>query len=147
TNAMAKKEFTQALTGAVLISFGRLAGPHQVAQGLMRSVGYPHRGKVPRAQTTRQLFRVPAIGLDSISGLHRNQGRSYDVAAYAKGSQLPIEHVSGGAGLVAGVQLLHRTELAHQSSNRLFAVGNRTQGADFSVRFGDCNSNGFGMDI
>jgi hypothetical protein len=110
------------------------AGPHQVAQGFRGSVGYPHRRKVTSARRQRANFSASrAIGLDSISGLHRNQGRNYDVAAYAKGSQLPIEDVSGGAGLVAGAQLLHGSKLAHQFSDRLFAVGNRTQRSDFPL--------------
>lgn len=89
----------------------------------------------------------PAIGLHSISGLNRNQSGGNNVATPTERSQQPIDDLSSGTGLVAGVQLLDGTELAYQSSDRFLAVGNRAQGSDFSVGFSNGNSNGFSVDI
>jgi hypothetical protein len=146
-DAMAEKKLTQPLSRSVLISFRRLSGSHQVSQRFMRGIGNSHRGKVTCSLTPHQLLSVPAIGLHSISGLHRNEGRGYDVTLYAERGQLPTQHVSCTTRLVAGSQLLGGTELAHQSLHRLLAVGNRPQGSDFPVGFSHSNSNGFRMDI
>jgi len=62
-------------------------------------------------------------------------------------SQLPIQHVAGWAGFVAGSQLLGRPQLANQSADRLRPVGNDPQGSNFAVRFRDRDGNGFCMDI
>jgi hypothetical protein len=43
--------------------------------------------------------------------------------------------------------MLHRAELANESTDRLFAVGNRTQAANFAIWLGYSYGNRLGMDI
>jgi hypothetical protein len=68
-------------------------------------------------------------------------------AMHAQRRQLPVQDVPSGSGFVAGAQLLDRTELVHQLSNRLETVGNDPQAANFSTGFRKGDRDSLGMDI
>jgi hypothetical protein len=52
----------------------------KVTHSLVRLVGYPHCSQLAGTMQLRQHDGIPAVGLDPVSRLHRDQGRSNDNA-------------------------------------------------------------------
>jgi hypothetical protein len=96
--------------------------------------------------TARKLQRIPPVGLDLVPGLLRNQRRRYHIALYSQLGQLPVKYEARRAGFIAGPQLLRRTKLADELANRIFAVGDRSQTTNLTIRFSYCNGDRFGME-
>jgi len=94
-----------------------------------------------------QLLGIPAIGLDPISSLRRDQRRSNDFAGDTELRQLPVQRITGDAGFVAGSNLLDRTQLVNHFSDGFETIGNGSQRMNFSVGLCYGNSDGFGVDI
>src|ERR1039458_1853702 len=97
--------------------------------------------------TARQLQGIPPIRLHPVAGLGRNQRWRYDRALDPQLRQLPIQHIARWTRLVAGTQMLRRTQPLNQLADRLFAVGDRSQAANLAIRLGYGNSKRLGMDI
>jgi hypothetical protein len=131
---VAQQELAQPVTSAQLIALGGQARAHQVTQRLVRRIGHPHRGQIPRAEAARELRGIASIGLDPIAGFHRYHRRGHHLAAHAQLRELPVQHVAGGPRLVAHPQLLGFAEFADQSANRLGTVRDDPKAAHFTVR-------------
>jgi hypothetical protein len=55
---------------------------------------------------------------------------SDDVAVNAEASELPVQHVAGGAGFVADPKVYRVTELLDELGDSLRTIGDRAQGAE-----------------
>ena len=99
--SLAQQELAQPIAGAVLILYCGLSGPHQIAQGLVRRIGYPDRRELLRAERARQLTGVATVGLDAVTGSHRDQRRGDNFTRYAAPSQFPVKYITGRSRFVA----------------------------------------------
>src|SRR5256885_8878649 len=84
---------SQAVPGAQLITLGRPARAHQIAQRLVRGVRHPYGREVPGAVTARQLHSIATVSLDPISGFHRYQCRSHRSEEHTSELQSPCNLV------------------------------------------------------
>ena len=144
---VSQQKLAQPMPRLQLIFLGRFARPHQIAQGLMGRIRHPHRRQFAGTVAARQLLRIAAVGLHPISGLGRNQAGRDHLTGNPQLRELPIQHVPGRPGLIAGPQLLHRSELANQFANRFQAVRDHSERTDLSARFGHRHGDRLGMDI
>jgi CubicO group peptidase (beta-lactamase class C family) len=93
---------------AQLVFLGRLAGPHQIAQGcFVCGIGNAYRGQLSGAVTLCQFFGVPAIRLHP--GLRSLQApakaRSLRGPRPTRLHEFPVEHMDGfGFGLGVAVR-------------------------------------------
>jgi len=97
--------------------------------------------------TPCQIQSVPPVGLYLVPGLFRNQRRRHHIALDSQLRQLPVKYEPRRAGFIAGPQMLDRSKFPDQLADRLFAVGNRSQAANLSIRLCYCHGYRFGMDI
>ena len=100
----------------------------------MRGVRDPHRRQVARAVAPCQFQGVAPIRLDTVAGLHRDQGGRDDLASHTEGRQLPIEDIPGGARLVTRAQLFGGSKTLHQFADRFRTIRNHPHGAHRPVR-------------
>ena len=117
--AVPQKELSEPVACFQLILLGRLPRPHQITQSLVCRVGHPDGRQLTSAMASRQLFCITAVGFDPVPGFGRNQGRRDHLASHAHLRELPVEHVPRRPGLIAGSQMLHRSQFVDQFSNRL----------------------------
>ncbi len=100
-----------------------------------------------------QLFGIPSVGLDLVSGLTGNLGGCHHNATVTKLSQSAHQDESTGAGFVAEVEFHILAVLLAQSRDdfidRVEVVSDFSVGSNLSVaaRFGDCNGDGLFVDI
>ena len=121
------------MTRFQLVFLGGFPRPHQIPQRLVRSVGHPDRRQFSGAVATRQFLRIPPVRLDPVPGFGRHQAGRDHLTGHAQLRELPIQHVPGGASLVAGPQMLDWAELVNQFANRLQAVRDHAERADLSA--------------
>ena len=95
-----------------LVLLGHGARAHEIAHGFVRGVGHPHRREIAAAVTPGQLYRIAAIGLDSVTGFHGHEGRRYHLASHPELRELPVERVPTRAGLITGAQLVRPPDAA-----------------------------------
>ena len=122
--AVSQQKLPQPMARAQLIFLRRLAGAYHVPQRLVRGVRDPHRRQVARAVAPCQFQGVAPIRLDTVAGLHRDQGGRDDLASHTEGRQLPIEDIPGGARLVTRAQLFGGSKALHQFTDRFRAIRN-----------------------
>ena len=147
TPSLTQQELAQPIARAQLIAFGREPRPHQIPQRLMGFVRHPHRRQVPRPIAARQLLGIAPVGLHPVSCLHRHQRRGHHFAVHSQLRELPVQHVTGRARLVAHLQALRLAELADQPSHRLGTVRNRPKTAHLTAYFRHRHRNRLRMDI
>jgi hypothetical protein len=96
------------------------AGPDEVAHRLVALVGHPHGRELAGAQQAGQGGRVPAVGLDPVARLPRDErGRDHDAGVAEVGDEA-VETVAGRAGLVAKVDaLVLGREALHEPAHAL----------------------------
>jgi hypothetical protein len=68
--------------------------PAQVPKSFILTHGNIDRSQVPRAHQACQFERIPAVGLDAISGLLGEQGGRHDPADLALGGQIALEPIA-----------------------------------------------------
>ncbi len=142
-----QQKFSQPLTSPVLILPGIFARPHQIAQRFVGRIGHPDRRQVAAAITARQLLGVAPIRFHAIASFGRYQRRRNHFARNAQLCQLPVQNVPRRTRLIAGFQLLHRTELRHQFPDRLQVIRYNTQTTDFAARLRHRYRDRAGVDI
>jgi hypothetical protein len=130
-----------------LIFFGCFPRPYQVAQRLVRCVRHPYRRQFSGAVAARQFLRIPPVRLYPVPSFRRHQARSDHLAGDSQLRKLPIQHVPGRPGFIAGSQILNRSQFVNQLTNRFRAVRNYAETAHLSVFFGHRDGDGIGMDI
>ena len=99
---VAGEELQEPVPPAEQILLHIFAAAEQIPDRLLRFIGDADGGEVPRAEGAHELGRIPAVGLDPVSGLPGGQGRGHDLAGNAEGRELAVQVVSRGARLVAG---------------------------------------------
>src|SRR5215467_5068333 len=145
--ATAQQKLAQAMPSTQLVSLGCLAGAHQVAKSFVSRIGNPYRCQVSGPIAAGQFQGVTPIGFHAFARFDGYEGWSNHFAVHTQRGQLPIQHISCGSGFVASSQLLDRTKLVNQLPNRLRAVGNNPEGANFTAGFCNRDGNRFRMDI
>ncbi len=145
--SLAQQELSQPMPGSQLITLGRQACTHQIAQRLVRRIRHPHRRQIPGPVAAGELLDIAPIGLDPVAGLHRHQRRGHHLAVHAQLRQLPVQHVAGRSGLIAHPQARGLAELVSQAAHRLGPVRNGPQTAHFDTRLSDRHRNRLRMDI
>ena len=65
----------------------------------------PWSTEIAAAVTPGQLYRIAAIGLDSITGFHGHEGRGDDVAHDAERRQLSVKDIPARPCLVTDAEL------------------------------------------
>jgi hypothetical protein len=96
------QEFQEPVPPAEEILLEVLPAAEQVPHRLLRFIGHPDRGQLPRPEEADQLRRIPAVGLDPLPRLAGGERRGHDLAGDAEGRELAVEVVPCGARLVAG---------------------------------------------
>ena len=144
---MAQQKLSQSMPMAQLIFLGGFAGSHQIAQRLMVRIRNPDRRQFAGAVTARQLLGVPAVGLHPLSGLGGNQGRRDHLTCHTQLRELPIQHISGWAGLVAALQPFGPTQFRDHLSHRLQTIGDDAEAADLAGRLGNRHRDRICVDI
>lgn len=91
---MAQQKTGELLTGLPQAAHGGQPGPDQIAHRLMGKVGYPHGRQCASPMQTRQIDRIPPVGLDPVPGLAGDQRRSHHHAVMPRSSQLPLDAVA-----------------------------------------------------
>ena len=108
-----------------LVPLRRVARPNKIAQGLLLGVGNPHGCQIPAPKQTRELLRVPAVGLYPVSRLDRDERRGDHVALDPHLRELPVDAVPARTGLVADLKLASALQLLDRPTNRLGPIGDR----------------------
>jgi len=123
--------------------------PVDAAQGLLGLIGHPDRGQLTRPKQSRQCQAVPAIRLDPVAWLFRDQRGGNDLTILAQVLQLPIQDIPAWAGLAAERKagpLL--SQPPHQLHHLLRGVGDLAVVAHLpTLGIGDGNGDGFFVDI
>ena len=91
TNIELKEKFPEPIAMAKLVSLRCVTRSNEISQRLLLGVGNPHRREIAAPKQTRELLRVPAVGLYSVSCLDRDERRRDDVALDAHLRELPVE--------------------------------------------------------
>jgi hypothetical protein len=98
--------------------------PYRSPGGSVSPVISPHRK--PEQQSNAPVYltqqRGAAVGGEPVGGELRHH-----IAPHSERRQLLIQYISGRTGLITRPQLIRRTKLLNQLTNRLFPVGNRPQ--------------------
>ena len=113
----------------------------------MGCVRNPDRRQLTGTVAARQFLRIAAVGLHPVSGFGWNQTGSNHLTGNSQLRQLPIQHVPGRAGFIAGPQMLHWSEFMNQLADRFQSIRNHPDRPDLPARFGNRHSDRFGMDI
>ena len=102
-----------------------VAGPRQIAHGLVGRRGRPHDGQQSGASELGQLAGVAPIRLHAVARLPRHQGGGDHVARDSVRRQLALQRVAARAGFVEDVHGSRRValELAHHPPHRVRLVG------------------------
>jgi hypothetical protein len=103
--AMTQQEAGQLLPSLTQGPHRRQTRPHQIADRLVRRIRNPDRRQLAGAVKLGQVDRVPAVGLDPLTRLARDQRRSNHYAAVPCCGQLSFDAVAAGAGFVTEAQL------------------------------------------
>src|SRR5271168_5613179 len=98
--AMAQQKGGQLLTGLTQTADRRQTGAHKIADRLVSRIGNPDRRQFARPMQLGQADRVPAVGLDPVSWLARNQRRSHDDALMPGEGQLSLNPLAARPGLI-----------------------------------------------
>ena len=127
------------------------AGAAEVAHGLVVRVGHMHGGQLPGPMQAGQLERVAPVGLHSVPGAARDQGRGDDRAVDLQLGESPRQDKAGRPRLVTDPQFRPRMSLA-QFGEDLFQgvqiVGDGAVKADFAApAFGQGHGDVFGVDV
>jgi hypothetical protein len=144
---MTEQKSRQTFPSALLIAFGNLTCAQEITQSFVSFVRYPAGREIAGAITASQIKGITTVSFNAIAGLPGNQRWCNYVAVNAESSELPVENITSGASFIAGAQFCGRSEFLNAAANRLFAVGDHTDGANFTIGFGNSNSNGVGVDI
>src|SRR5258708_3653930 len=145
--AVAQKKSCEPSARALLIALGSFPCTNQITQSFVSSVGHPAGSEIARSITASQLQCITSVSLNFVAGLNRNQRGCNHVAVNAERGELPVEHVSGRTSFVTGAELFRRSELLHAAADGLFAVGNHSDGANFTIGFSNGNGNRVSVDI
>jgi hypothetical protein len=94
----------------------------QVAQALLRGRRRRDEAQLAGAVEPDQLLRVAAVGLDAITGTHRDQRRRDHIARHAEPAEQPQQVIAARAGLVADRQSLGAAEAIDQPADRALGV-------------------------
>jgi hypothetical protein len=117
--------------GGLEILDGIVAGPAQIADGLVFDLGHIDGRQVPRAQQAGQLDGVTAIGVDPVASLCGNQRGGHDPAHVALLRQIAIEPRAARTGLVHTDQVLaFRRQLTDALIDVAWSSTNGTQAND-----------------
>ena len=90
--AMAKQQLREPVAGPHQIAAGILARADQITRGLLVRPGHPHSGDLTQPQQPRQPLSIPPVGLDPI-GHRRDLRRRRDNAAdprHTTGTRKPV---------------------------------------------------------
>ena len=142
-----EKELAQAMLRSLLILLGCFAGTHQIAQCFGTLVWNPHRRQIPGSMATCKLLCMPPIRLYPITCLQRHKRGCDDLGCDAQLRKLPVHDVARRSGFVTCSQLVCRTKLLNQPTDRLSAVGNRSHASRFTFRLRDRYGDRLGIDI
>jgi hypothetical protein len=108
--------------------------PHQIAHRLVRRVGHPDRGQLPRPVQLGERGGIAAIGLDPIARPARDQRRRDHAAVLAQPAQQPMDAVAARAGFVAKAQPPVATlQALDQTVQRLRRARDLAKKADLAV--------------
>jgi hypothetical protein len=115
-----EQEFAQPMATALHVLSRVIPRPHQVAGGFFRRRRRPYLGEQTRPEQLGQLASITPVGLNALTGLPRDQGRSDHLTLDAPTHYLPLQRVSARAGFVAA---LHRPgglafQLPHKPRHR-----------------------------
>jgi hypothetical protein len=98
---MAQQETLQMLPRLGQHPDRRCSRPHQIAHRFMSRVGYPDRGQLAGAVQLGQHQGVPAICLDPVARLHRDQRRRHHDAVVPATGEQTVKPISARTGFVA----------------------------------------------
>ena len=82
-----------------------VAGATQITEGLVFDPGDVDRAQIAGAQEARELDGISSVGLDPIPGPLGDQGRCDDLALESFASEVSMQGVAAGAGLVGKDQV------------------------------------------
>src|ERR1700722_8269182 len=103
--AVAQQEAGQLLASLAQRTHRRQTRSHKIADCLMSLIWNPDRGQFTGPVQLGEVDRIPAVGLDPITGLARDQRRSDDDASMSSRTQLPLDAIATRSGLVTEQQL------------------------------------------
>src|ERR1700733_12916085 len=107
--ALAQQEAGQLLASLAQRTHRRQTRSHKIADCLMSLIWNPDRGQFTGPVQLGEVDGIPAVGLDPITGLARDQRRSDDDASEPRRAQLPLNAVAARSGLVAEPQTVSAT--------------------------------------
>ena len=123
----------------------------QIPDRLIGGIRHIHRRKVAGTEQAGELFGIPPVGLDFVSGLLRDQRGGHHHAGDPELLQPPRDHEPARPRLVADVQrvLPVSPDPAQELFQRVEVVGDRPRLADFpgTPSFGHGGGDRFFVDI
>jgi hypothetical protein len=136
------------VAGAEDLALEALAAPHEVSDPFLGRGRDPNGGKFADAVEASQLSGVVTVVLAAFAGPGGNEGGSDDVTVDAPGSDLPIEHITGPTGFVAGPYLPSACPTAKESAEFAEVVGELLDDVGFgSVVDEDGDHDGILVDV
>jgi len=108
------------MPGPVSIVFRRFAGADHIAQSFMGLVRNPGGRHISRHIPARQFLGVGRTRPDPVPAFTRTRGDATGI--HTEVCALPVAHVPGRTGFVAGPKPLRRTQLACHFANRFESI-------------------------
>ena len=129
-----QKERFESVTGSGAIVHGVGASAAQVPDRLVGGIRHIHRREVAGTQQAGELFGIPPVGLDFVSGLFRDQRGGHDHAGDTELLEPPSDDESARPRLIADVQrgLPVAPDPAQELFQRVEVVGDRPRLAHFT---------------
>jgi len=123
----------------------------QIPDRLIRRIRHIHRRKVAGPEQAGELFGIPPVGLDFVSGLFRNQRGSHDHTGDPELLQPTRDHEPARPRLIADVQRAFPVapDAPQELFQRVQVVGDRPRLPDFpgAPSFGHGRCDRFFVDI
>ena len=113
-----QQKLAQPVSRLQLVFLGRFPGSHQIAQGLVGCIGHPDRGEFTRTVAASQLLRIARSVFTRSPALVGIRLGAITSQRNSELCELPIQHIPGRPGLIAGPEMLDRSELVNQFANR-----------------------------
>src|ERR1700687_6344878 len=100
-----------------------LAQPQQVAHRLLVRWRHAYRGELAGAEQPTELARVAAVGLDTLTGLARDEGGRDDGAGDTERTEQTLQLVPAGPRLIADAYVVGLAPTSDETTNLFGTIG------------------------